>query len=342
MSNIIPAECFYPLEDAKKTLQVKCITLDKYFQLSSDVPREVLGEYHESFINLMKIIQVVRKKCEVIGVFLDHDFNNYITPLKVSNDKIRNAFQLPSEPIGAEIEEIPNSKIAQTHKKLSRLVYKMISSLFKSWNELIAETYDIPVEQVEQSTKQALALEMLKKYMYLNRGVINAIGSLRFYVDGTLEGKNILIVDFFNYQKEVFDRAFRGPIVYSFIEDVTAYFHADTLGNLLQNIFDNARKRGKATEVEVTFQSAGDKIEIIIKDNGYGLDPLEGETDVEDIFMRGRSRTGGTGLGLADAKERMAAMNASIICEGHGGLENLETQAKGACFRILLSQKHLF
>lgn len=80
-------------------------------------------------------------------------------------------------------------------------------------------------------------------------------------------------------------------------------FHTDTgiLGIILKNVILNAHKYSpQGTEIEASFEKAGDQLKILIKDQGYGIPKDQLET-IFETFKRGSnvSDIKGTGLGLA-------------------------------------------
>ena len=99
------------------------------------------------------------------------------------------------------------------------------------------------------------------------------------------------------------------------------------INRMLTNLTQNARQAG-ATAATINADSTPDKITIDICDDGPGL-PKRAQ---ENLFLpfRGSVRAGGTGLGLATARELM---------RNHGGdLVLVETCETGATFRATLPQ----
>ena len=97
------------------------------------------------------------------------------------------------------------------------------------------------------------------------------------------------------------------------------------LYRVLNNIARNAAEAGAET-LTVSARINGAGIEIDLRDDGPGLAPRAHD----NLFkpFDGSARAGGTGLGLAIASELM---------RNHGGgLELVETGAKGTCFRATL------
>lgn len=99
----------------------------------------------------------------------------------------------------------------------------------------------------------------------------------------------------------------------------------DQLFRVLANLGHNAIQAG-ATEVSVRARRAGDRIVIVVQDNGPGLPPRAREKLFQPF--EGSARVDGTGLGLAIARDLMRA---------HGGDIELETSdAEGTSFCLVL------
>lgn len=158
--------------------------------------------------------------------------------------------------------------------------------------------------------------------------VFQAIDSLQFWAEGeTLSTARTTA-------KEFFTNTARSELVRTFVEeetdrsifftitedagDVPIDIHNGTIGNLLLNMCRNSRRPGLANQMHIQISRKDLSIIIEVTDNGIGVEP----NIVERMFEEGFSGRGSTGLGLAQAKERMATMNGTIECEGHGGIFN--------------------
>jgi two-component system NtrC family sensor kinase len=94
--------------------------------------------------------------------------------------------------------------------------------------------------------------------------------------------------------------------------------------NILSNAIDACGEGGK---VRIGTRAAGDGVEIWVKDNGHGIDPLVAER-IFDPFFTTKPQGKGTGLGLS--------ISHGIIAD-HGGSIRFETAAgQGTCFIIFL------
>ena len=99
-------------------------------------------------------------------------------------------------------------------------------------------------------------------------------------------------------------------------DDLTVWADPEAVGQILDNLVDNAIKYTRAGgTVRVRWAAAGDTVNIDVEDNGPGIP----EVDLPRIFARfyrvdrARSRElGGTGLGLAIVKRLSQAMGGSV------------------------------
>lgn len=113
---------------------------------------------------------------------------------------------------------------------------------------------------------------------------------------------------------------------------------AQDIGRVLLNLINNAfyavSERTKQSDkdfkpvVIISTKYLGEKIEIVVKDNGTGI-PEEIENKIFQPFFTTKPTGHGTGLGLS--------MSYDIITKGHGGELNVKTiDGKGTEFIILL------
>ncbi len=104
------------------------------------------------------------------------------------------------------------------------------------------------------------------------------------------------------------------------------------LGQVLENLFDNALKHAPGSPVKVILQVFPDRQTIIFADEGPGISPQHLPFLFERFYrVPGESAARGTGLGLFICRE---------IVRAHGGQISVETSpGKGTAFRIDLPAK---
>src|SRR5690606_27494393 len=158
--------------------------------------------------------------------------------------------------------------------------------------------------------------------------VLFAVESIRYWVPGeSLTAPTVESVkDFFGSVQEFFHRRFKSyhheagkkSIIQFENTDISTkvLIHIPTLAILLMNICENACKHGLAQSIWVRVVEAKACVHIGVSDVGIGIESAA----AAHIFQVGFSSGNGTGLGLANARERMAAMQGSIDYEVHGGI----------------------
>lgn len=103
-------------------------------------------------------------------------------------------------------------------------------------------------------------------------------------------------------------------------EPLSVMADKDQLEIILRNLISNALKfTHRGGEIHVHAQEAGSNTELVIRDNGVGIE----EADIKNLFMPGRhtSRPGtenekGTGIGLFITREMVIANDGTIRVEG--------------------------
>lgn len=104
------------------------------------------------------------------------------------------------------------------------------------------------------------------------------------------------------------------------------------LGQVLENLFDNALKHAPGSPVKILLQASPDQQTIVFADEGPGIPPQHLPFIFERFYRApGESAARGTGLGLFICRE---------IVRAHGGQISVETSpGKGTAFRIDLPAK---
>jgi signal transduction histidine kinase len=94
--------------------------------------------------------------------------------------------------------------------------------------------------------------------------------------------------------------------------------HRGTIGTLLANMVSNALQHGEATDVTILGYQGQHHADIVVMDNGKGIE----KSVAERIFEYGFSGEGrSSGLGLAEADKRLEAMGGRLFLMPHGGLQ---------------------
>jgi len=84
----------------------------------------------------------------------------------------------------------------------------------------------------------------------------------------------------------------------------------DVIDSIIKNILENSLKHGEATQVDIRTLKQDNRIDLVITDNGKGLDPENLEHIFEESFTSGPS--GNTGLGLYLVRKSMARYSGSV------------------------------
>ena len=105
---------------------------------------------------------------------------------------------------------------------------------------------------------------------------------------------------------------------------------------LFSNLLDNALRYTPAGgKVELMLGNDNEKISIMVKDTGMGIDPEYKEKIFDEFFRTPQAKkcqTGGTGLGLAIVK--------GIVQRYHGAIQVESELGKGTAFYITLPRKN--
>lgn len=80
--------------------------------------------------------------------------------------------------------------------------------------------------------------------------------------------------------------------------------------SIMDNLFRNAMVHGKAGSVEVTIQEVGDEVEVLVADDGKGIDPSIVDKIFQEGFSHGEAK--GTGIGLFIVSRTMSRYGGSI------------------------------
>ncbi len=102
----------------------------------------------------------------------------------------------------------------------------------------------------------------------------------------------------------------------------------EVLENLMRNAADALEGQGI---IEITLQNSTDGVEIIVADNGPGIDPANRER-IFDLYFTTRRQ--GTGLGLSLTAQMVSSMGGHLVLDHEPGVDG-----RGARFVIQLPKK---
>lgn len=176
--------------------------------------------------------------------------------------------------------------------------------------------------------------EMLEIYRIDLLAVAFAFDAMEFWVEGrTLGSEDVDMKGFLDDINEYVKTGLGGQMEVKCGENVCGHFNKSTVAMLLINMAKNAALHGRADLVEITIKREGGHIVVEVCDNGSGI----GDEVTEEMFEWGKTGSeSGNGIGLADARERMAQFGGAINnFERHGGLAN-NSGGRGAKFILTL------
>ncbi|RPH32991.1 MAG: hybrid sensor histidine kinase/response regulator [Bacteroidales bacterium] len=225
------------------------------------------------------------------------------------------------EEYSRELEELNSTKnkffsiIAHDLKNPLHLLMGLSNELMDNIQNLDIETVKEVVKGINSTSKQTFnLLENLLEWARMQTGNLQAkperisckaiIAEIKSLFDDAAKKKNIELI---------------------FENDTDAYIYADAamMKTVLRNLVSNAIKFTSCNgEVSVNIQEHSDVCDIIVADNGIGIDPAH----VEKIFRIdsklskiGTANEEGTGLGLLLCKEFVEKNNGAISVESQRG-----------------------
>ncbi|MDA9771608.1 ATP-binding protein [Emcibacteraceae bacterium] len=103
------------------------------------------------------------------------------------------------------------------------------------------------------------------------------------------------------------------PVIINALDDIIVNCDPDAINRALQNLIDNALKYGKSATISLSHDD--DMADIIVEDNGEGIDKKQLSKVLEPFERVGKERNsekGGFGLGLSIVNDIAKAHNGSI------------------------------
>lgn len=118
-------------------------------------------------------------------------------------------------------------------------------------------------------------------------------------------------------------------VVVTISDEQTAHVDPERLGHILRNVIENSIKFSDEGEIKVTAQSTGENVEIVVEDQGVGIEAERLDGLFSGPAPQGqRSGPSGTGLGLYLTRRLLEAHKGSISVTSEPG--------KGARFVLVL------
>lgn len=118
------------------------------------------------------------------------------------------------------------------------------------------------------------------------------------------------------------------------LHDQHVYTQLPRMRQIMTNLLSNAVKYHSENipdpYVEITVKSNDDSIELIVEDNGLGVEPAF-QDRVFEPFTRFHESSAGTGLGLAIVKKHVNALGGSI---------HIRSKKQGTAFHVLIPEKY--
>ena len=159
--------------------------------------------------------------------------------------------------------------------------------------------------------------------------------SVVYWVEGeNLESENYDVEEFMQIIRQSCEKTLDLVVGVECDGGIHSRFHDGTVAMILINCARNARKHGVASKMLIKCVKNCENVMIEILDNGCGVNDDLNE-NIFDWGVTGSTDGTGTGIGLADARARMAQMGGTIRFEHHGGLPNRKG-GKGAKFILTL------
>jgi len=242
----------------------------------------------------------------VFALFVFHDITELKRLEKVRKDFVANVsheLRTPLTSIKGFVEALKDGAISDPEQSVRFL--SVISQHTDRMNQIISDLLQL-------SLIESKGFELKSEPFSVKELVEEVVDSLKRSAEKKSQNLEISIIS--GVQKVVGDRY--------------------RIGQALTNLVDNAIKyTPEKGSIRIEFRDKGEKMEIVVIDNGTGIPPQ----DLSRIFERfytvdkGRSRElGGTGLGLSIVKH---------IVEAHGGTVQVQSQmGKGSEFSFTLKK----
>lgn len=307
---------------------------DKLLHQQQDIEKlnQQIGHLNDTYASQKTALYII-VACLVLAILLGVWALHLVIAKQLANKQLA----LQNQQINAQkdkIEEVSNKARQATEEKLR--FYSYISHEFRTPLSLILT----PVEDL-LSQKAISQKELKSGLLYIQK---NAHRLLRL-VDQMLDlrktdaGKQLLqaseqnIVQFLreivaDFQqkahKSKIDLQLITPVIH-----IPLWFDVEKLDKVLFNLLSNAFKyTPKGGYIHVFLQETAENVQVIIKDNGEGMNETEQQRAFDLYFSGQKKYSLGTGLGLALSRE--------FVHLHHGDIEVSSKKGEGTTFTILL------
>jgi PAS domain S-box-containing protein len=236
----------------------------------------------------------------------------------------------------AEINlEKQNKELIKANSELDRFVYSVSHDLRSPLTSILGVLSFIEEESQEPDTLEHA--EMIHKSIdRLDEFIKNILSYSRNNRTGLeiekipIQEKIVAIVERFHSMKEAKEIHFEIDIK----EQQPFYTDRLRFKTILENLISNAIKHHKeeifGRYIKITGQSDRQKLQLIIADNGIGIDPVYHQK-IFDMFFRLSGKKDGSGIGLYIVKETIELLQGSIEIQS----------SKGAGTKFIITLKNL-
>lgn len=284
--------------------------------------------YEQLFLLGIEILSIITILAIIWSV------HRYSQPLK--------EFKLAAEQLGVEQVatrlDIYGPKVVREASHAMNQMQQRIIDLIRGRTQMLAAiSHDLrtPI------TRLQLRAHMLDDEV-LQRNLFNDLNEMKMMIDEVLAFAR---EDVNKEEKKVFDLVSLLSVVCDDYQDIgvalsfeSGLLRAPMLGKPLalkrafNNIINNARRYGQ--HVWLSIEEKRDKIEVLVKDDGPGIDAKDIDKVFEPFYRAEKSRnkdTGGVGLGLAITQE--------IISQHQGSIHLTNLEPSGLQVKILFTLK---
>ena len=265
------------------------------------------------FYSIASPIKVKGKVTQVIIIHID------ISQLKKADKKLKSR----------------NNKLKKLNTELDRFVYSASHDLRAPLASLLG--------LIDLSQREELNPALSQYLQLMNTSIVKLdsfISDITDYSRNLRLKTKIELIDFSTFVNDIYNGlAFMNPDKMNFSLKISGqddfYSDPDRLKLILNNLLSNSiryRSLNHALKIKVSIKKESDKVEIILEDNGLGIQK-EYQTKVFEMFYRANDQNTGSGLGLFIVKETMDKLKGKIELES--------TINKGTIFKLTIPNSQL-